>query len=53
MKEIYSEINNSLDQKSLEDVDLVTKEKVKEAAMNLKSNRNDPLFDFNSDCLKN
>ena len=43
---------NSLDSNSLKDVDLITTEKVREATLNLKSNRNDPLFIFNSDCLK-
>ena len=53
MSKMYSSISNSIDHTSLDDVDLITTEKVKEATMNLKSNRNDPLFDFNSDCLKN
>ena len=53
MAKIYSPVNNSLDSNSLKDVDLITTEKIREATLNLKSNRNDPLFIFKSDCLKN
>ena len=38
---------------SLLDVNKITSEKVKEAALHLKQNKSDPLYDFNSDCLKN
>ena len=44
MAKIYSPVNNSLDSNSLKDVDLITTEKIREATLNLKSNRNDPLF---------
>ena len=53
MAKIYSRVNNSLDSNSYKDVDLITTEKIKAATLNLKSNRNDPLFIFNSNCLKN
>ena len=53
MAKIYSRLNNSLDSNSLKDVDLIATEKIREATLNLKLNRNDPLFIFNSDCLKN
>ena len=52
MSRMYSRVNKSIDTTSLSDVHLVTNDIVREATMNLKSNRNDPLFDFNSDCLK-
>ena len=49
---MYSLVNKSIGTTSLSDVDLVTNDIVREATMNLKSNKNDPIFDFNSDCLK-
>ena len=45
--------DNPLDSTSLEDVNLFTTDKIRATASNLKSNRNDPLFMFSSDCLKN
>ena len=53
MAKIYLRVNKSLDSTSLEDVNLITTDKIREAASNLKSNRNDPLFMFSSVCLKN
>ena len=53
MAKIYSQVNNSLDSNSLKDVDLITTEEIREATLNSKSNRNDPLFIFNSDGLQN
>ena len=53
MAKIYLRVNKSLDSTSLEDVNLITTDKIREATSNLKSNRNDPLFMFSSDCLKN
>ena len=47
MAKIYSRVNNSLDSNSLKDVNLITTEKIREAKLNLKSNRNDPLFIVN------
>ena len=38
---------------SIEDVCKITTEKVQEALHRLKSNKADPVFTFNSDCLKN
>ena len=52
MSRMFSRVNKSIDTTSLSDVHLVTNDIVREATMNLKSNRNDPTFDFNSDCLK-
>ena len=46
---IYFPVNKSLDSTSIKDVDLITTGKIREATLNLKSNRNDPLFMFNSD----
>ena len=51
MSRMYSRVNKFIGTTSLGDVDLVTNDIVREATMNLKSNRNDPIFDFNSDCL--
>ena len=51
MSRMYSRVNKSVDTTSLSDVDLVINDIVREATMNLKSNRNDPIFEFNSDCL--
>ena len=53
MAKIYLRVNKSLDSTSLEDVNLITTDKIREATSNLKSNRNDPLFMFSSHCLKN
>ena len=52
MSRMYSRVNKSIDTTSLSDVYLVTNDIVREATMNLKSNRNDPIFDFNFNCLK-
>ena len=49
MAKIYSRVNNSFDSNSLKGVDLITTEKIREATLHLKSNRNDPLFIFNSE----
>ena len=45
---IYSRVNKSLDSTSIKDVDLITTGKIREATLNLKSNRNDLLFMFYS-----
>ena len=52
MSRMCSRVNKSIDTTSLSDVDLVTNDIVREATMNLKSNRNDPISDFTCDCLK-
>ena len=46
MSGMYSRVNKSIDTTSLSDVDLVTNDTVREAPMNLTSNRNDPIFDL-------
>ena len=51
MSRMYSRVNKSIGTTSLSDVDQVTNDIVREATMNLTSNRNDPMFHFNSDCL--
>ena len=53
MATIYLRVNKSLDSTSLEDVNLITTDKIREATSNLTSKRNGPLFMFSSDCLKN
>ena len=51
-----SEISNTIEQKikqaDLKDVDKVTPEEVKKAAMKLKPGKADPTFSFSSDCLR-
>ena len=50
VEKIYSRGNKSLDSASIKGRRSYHHRK---ATLNLKSNRNDPLFMFNSDCLKN
>ena len=45
-------VNTSIDILSLDDVDLVTSDIMRRAAEQVKSNKNDPVFTFNSDCTK-
>ena len=52
MSRMYSSVNKSINATSLSDTDLFTTDKGREAMMNFKSNRNDPMFDFNADCPK-
>ena len=49
---LYSRVNKSVDSTSIKDVDLITTEKISEATLNLKSNRNYPLFMFTSPSQK-
>ena len=51
--EIRDEIESKVNLGSLEDVKKVTPEIIKEATANLRNSKSDPVFDFDSDCLKN
>ena len=50
---IREEIEAKVNFSNLEDVKRVTPDVVKEATMNLRNSKSDPIFDFDSDCLKN
>ena len=50
---IREEIEAKVNFSNLEDVKRVTPDVVKEATMNLRNSKSDPVFDFDSDCLKN
>ena len=50
--EILAEIDSSVNAHSIGDVDLVTPELIGEVAKEIKSNKNDPTFTFNSNCVK-
>lgn len=45
-------VNKEINTTSLHDVDLVTADIVKQATDNIKLHKNDPIFEFNSDCMK-
>ena len=46
-------IENKITKSNISDVNKVTPSIVKEATKNLKNGKSDPVFDFDSDCLKN
>ena len=50
---IADDIETKINFLSLMDVEKVTPEVVKEAAGNLRDSKSDPIFSFNSDCVKN
>ena len=49
---ILGNVNTSIDILSLKDVDLVTSDIIRKAVEQVKANKNDPVFTFNSDCIK-
>ena len=51
--DIKAEVNAKINSFHLVDVDKVTPEIVKEAALHLNSNKSDPTYTFSSDCIKN
>ena len=53
LNEIKDEIERKVNLGSLRDVKKVTPEIIKEATANLRNSKSDPVFDFDSDCLKN
>ena len=50
---INTRLNERINSSSLKDVERVTPELVREALSHIKSNKTDPLHQYNSDCLKN
>ena len=50
--EILDKVNDVINDVSHDDVDLVTAEIVELATNNIKPHKNDPIFAFNSDCIK-
>ena len=51
-QEVLKLVNNHVDVSSLDDVDLVNQSVVRKAVDNIKLHKNDPIFTFNSDCIK-
>ena len=49
---ILGNVNTPIDIFSLKDVDLVTSDIIRKAVEQVKANKNDPVFTFNSDCIK-
>ena len=49
---ILIEMQNSINPNSLQDVNLVTPSVIKDAICEIKPNKNDPIFTFNSNCIK-
>ena len=49
---IFREIQDSIDESSLQEVALVTPELIKNVIGEIRSNKNDPVFQFNSNCIK-
>ena len=49
---ILGNVNTSIDILSLKDVDLVTSDIIRKPVGQVKANKNDPVFTFNSDCIK-
>ena len=49
---ILNEVTSLIDDNSLKDIDLVTPEVIEDVVKEIKSNKRDPVFTFNSDCIK-
>ena len=49
---ILNEVNGCINYSSLSDVDLVSEDVVKKVIEEIKTSKNDPVFTFNSDCIK-
>ena len=50
---VLQEVEDKIDVSSLDAVDLVTPDIVREAAKNLNESKSDPQLNFSSDCIKN
>ena len=50
---IYDQLENRISFHSLNEIEKITPELVEEATDHLKCSKSDPIFEFNSDCLKN
>ena len=48
---IKEEIEELINEESLEDINKITAEEIKKAAARLKPGKSDPSFSFSSDCL--
>ena len=53
LKEVKEYLNKNITERSLTDVNVITPELVGEAISLLKNDKTDPVFVFNSNCLKN
>ena len=51
-QEVLKLVNNYVDVSSFDDVDLVNQSVVRKAVNNIKLHKNDPIFTFNSNCIK-
>ena len=51
--EVMTEVEAKINDNSLDDVDLVTPEIVRQASKNLNDSKSDPHLNFSSDCIKN
>lgn len=49
---ILTSIQSSINKRSLQDVDLVTSNLIEEVVAEIKHSKNDPVFSFNSTCIK-
>ena len=52
-QEVKDYLNRNIDERSLDDVNLVTPNLVEKAINHLKNDKTDPVYAFNSNCLKN
>ena len=52
IEKIFDQIQGSVNVNSLKDVDLVTPDLIRDVVGEIKSSKNDPVFSFNSDCIK-
>ena len=53
IQEVKEYLSRNIDERSLDDVNLVTPSLVKKAIDRLKNDKTDPVYAFNSNCLKN
>ena len=52
MNKLLKEINSKISSDDLIEIDRVTTDVISEAVKGIRSNKNDPVFTFNSDCIK-
>ena len=52
IEKIYHGINTRIDDNSLDAVDCITAEVIREVVKQVKTRKTDPIFSFNSDCIK-
>ena len=51
-KDLLAEINAGISENDLKDIDLVTNDVIADAIKQVNSNKSDPVFSFNSECIK-